>query len=197
MPNQLDWTLATRFPESYWEDGWALSHYSKAGQKTSLGQLIHTAKYNQYITTNLEERISAANEILDAVKEFIRIKYPINQRPFNAVICPPSNLEKIFDLTHYLASNLTAGGIEDISDCLRKTRGLPSMKSLSGKQRSIELAGAYEFIQPQNTQDISGILILDDVLDTGATSREIASVLRTTLPAIPRYYLSVTYLLAQ
>jgi predicted amidophosphoribosyltransferase len=197
MHSELDWTLVTRFPESYWNDGWALSHYSKAGTRTALGNLVHTVKYNQHIKTNIEERNKAADEILSAVKEFIKVKYPLSQRPFNSVVCPPSNIDKIFDLTKYVSSNLGAGGIEDLSSCIRKTRDLPSMKNLNGKQRSIELAGAYEFVPPANVEHICGVLIVDDVLDTGATSREICSLLNTALPKVPRYYLSVTYLMAQ
>lgn len=197
MTSFLDKKLVQRFPERYWKEGWALSHYSKDGVRTELGQLIYRAKYQTHIEGNLSERQDAGNHILDTVKDFIRQKYPYSSRPFDAAVRPPSNLNKIFDLTGYIASNLSEGGIRDWSEQIIKTRDLSNMKSLVAKQRQVELDGAYEFKISDHTRYTNGILIVDDVLDTGSTSREICKVLDRVFPGVPRYFIAVTYLLDQ
>jgi len=197
MTSYLDWELVANFKENYWSNGWALGPYSVKGQRSQLGKLVYAVKYGQETTDDFGARSKAAQDILDTVKQFIKIKYPVNGRPFDVAICPPSNLEKKFDLTHYITSHLTAGGIRDCSDSIRKTRALVPMKNLTPKQRAIELAGAYEFVKSDKTRLLKGILIVDDVLDTGATSREICKVLEEALPGIPKYYLAVTYILDQ
>ena len=157
--------------------------------------MIYKAKYQVHIQDNLSERQEAGKHILDTVKDFIRQKYPYSVRPFDAAVRPPSNLEKIFDLTGYIVSNLVGGGIRDWSEQIVKTRDLPNMKSLQSKQRQVELDGAYEFKKSDQTKSSKGILIVDDVLDTGSTSREICKVLDRVFPGVPRYFLAVTYLL--
>lgn len=197
MTSYLDPNLITHFPENYWTDGWALSFYSKAGVKSKLGDLVNMVKYNQYVENDYEVRLSAGNDILDTIKEFIASKYPRGSRPFDAAICPPSNLNRAFDLTHHIASHLESGGIHNWSKRLLKTREVTTMKQLSAHERRLALDGAYRFNPVDVPEHSKGILIVDDVLDTGATSREICKVLETVFPGIPKYYVAVTYIMDQ
>ena len=40
-----------------------------------------------------------------------------------------------------------------------------------------------------------GILIIDDVLETGSTAKELCRALNVAWPGIPRYYVALTYLM--
>jgi predicted amidophosphoribosyltransferase len=40
-----------------------------------------------------------------------------------------------------------------------------------------------------------GILIIDDVLETGSTAKELCRALEVAWPKVPRYYVALTYLM--
>jgi adenine/guanine phosphoribosyltransferase-like PRPP-binding protein len=40
-----------------------------------------------------------------------------------------------------------------------------------------------------------GILIIDDVLETGSTAKELCRAVNDAWPGVPRYYVALTYLM--
>lgn len=87
--------------------------------------------------------------------------------------------ERGFDQTELLAKAVAANlGLEAVG-LLRKIRHNPPQSGISGlPQRKANVLGAYEALSPQQ---IAGkrILLLDDVITTGATVSECARVLLT------------------
>jgi len=193
MESKLDLTKVKRFIEAGWIEGWGLSYYQNSRGKSELGQLVYDTKYDFYGKT-VEQREQTAEKLRTFVKDFIHITYPPEERPFNAVITPPSNLVKPFELTKYIASRLTAGGMQDLSSFVSKTRDIPMIKKLPASERKKALDGAFEMIGLQHAYQVKGILILDDILDTGATAHEMCNMLEKRFPGVPRYYLALTYL---
>ena len=87
--------------------------------------------------------------------------------------------ERGFDQTELLAKAVAANLGLEATPLLRKIRHNPAQSGMSGfSQRKANVLGAYEAIDPQQ---IAGkkILLLDDVITTGATVSECARVLLT------------------
>lgn len=193
MPKETNFDLVKRFLEEGWIEGWGLSYYQNTKGKSELGQLVYDCKY-QFGNKTLEERIITAELLREVVKDFIHKQYPVHVRPFNAIITPPGNLKKPFDLTKYIAGKLQSGNIHDYSPFIFKKKELPSMKTLSIRQRKEILKDAFEIKGTPSNFKIKGFLVFDDILDSGATAHAICDTLERYFPGVPRYYLAITYL---
>ena len=193
MSGEVDFKRVKSFLETGWIEGWGLSYYQNSHGKSRLGRLVYEAKYG-FGRYSLEERSQTAEELRSVVKDFIHKQYPSATRPFNTVITPPGNLEKPFDLTKYIAERLISGGIRDFSGLMYKKREIPSMKHLNVHERKAMLKGAFGLREAPTDWNVKGFLILDDILDTGATAHEVCDTLENYFPGIPRYYLAITYL---
>ena len=70
-------------------------------------------------------------------------------------------------------------GIEVVPDLLMRKRATPTQRGLSAGERRRNVAGAFA-LRPVHTQRAQGarVLLIDDVLTTGATVEEAARVLR-------------------
>ncbi len=66
---------------------------------------------------------------------------------------------------------------------LLKTKVVTRMKSLPRAEREHALNGAYKFLLPDH--EVTGVLILDDILTTGTTLKSIAKAIRDVLPSLP------------
>jgi hypothetical protein len=193
MTLEVDMSLVKKFLEENWVEGWGLSYYKNQDGYSKLGLMVYNTKYN-FHGRSLEERELTAEHLRAVVKDFIAQKYPLDTRPFDTVITPPGNLEKPFDLTKFIAARLTSGGIRDISSYVAKTRSIPVMKNLPVRERRAAIKDAFELMGLPKEWRPKGFLILDDILDTGATAGEICNLLEKKFPGVPRYYLAITYL---
>jgi hypothetical protein len=193
MSDGVDMSMVKKFLEEDWTEGWALSYYKNMNGYSKLGLMVYNTKYD-FHGKSVSEREQTAEHLRAMVKDFISKKYPINERPFDTVITPPGNLEKPFDLTKYIAARLTSGGIRDISTYVAKTRPIPVMKNLPARERRQAIKDAFELIGLPEGWRPKGVLIFDDILDTGATAGELCNLLEKSFPGVPRYYLSITYL---
>lgn len=181
------------FREKYWLDGWALDAYTNMNGKTTFGELIHTIKYRLQ-----DEPVLAAEKaepLLNELKKFLIKMYPSQFRPFDCIIYPPSNTQRSFQLTAYLADKLASTAIANRSNEIIKIKQHSTVKAISVKERGATLRNTMK-VEPDTFKLLpKGILIIDDVLDTGSTAKELCRALEAAWPGVPRYYVALTYLM--
>ena len=185
------------YSEPSFKEGWAITHYSINGNFSEIANRIYVCKYNKG-GYSIQDRKTAGDKILRITKEFISMKWPREDRPFDAVVTPPQNLEKEFNLTTHIAENLKAGKINNLSSFLKKSREIKPLKNISLEvERVKEIDNGLRFEYPPMLGIPQGILVLDDILGTGTTAREVSRAIRENLPDIPQYYLALTYIKGQ
>jgi predicted amidophosphoribosyltransferase len=181
------------FAEKYWLDGWALDAYTNKNGKTAFGELIHTIKYRLQ-----NEPVLAAKKaelLLTELKKFLIKMYPSRFRPFDCIIYPPSNTQRSFHLTEYLANNLANTTLTNRSSEIIKIKRHSTVKAISVKERNTILLNTMK-VEPDTLKSKpKGILIIDDVLETGSTAKELCRALDVVWPGVPRYYVALTYLM--
>jgi predicted amidophosphoribosyltransferase len=181
------------FAEKYWLDGWALDAYTNKNGKTAFGELIHTIKYRLQ-----NEPVLAAKKaelLLTELKKFLIKMYPSRFRPFDCIIYPPSNTQRSFHLTEYLANNLANTTLTNRSSEIIKIKRHSTVKAISVKERDTILLNTMK-VEPDTLKSKpKGILIIDDVLETGSTAKELCRALDVVWPGVPRYYVALTYLM--
>jgi hypothetical protein len=187
---------ARQIDDPFWQQGWAISHYSLNGVSTPISNQIYVCKYYAGGYT-MADRVGAGEKLLRLTKLFISTYWPTETRPFDAVVVPPQNFDKEFNLTTYIAARLTSGGIWDYSNCLSKTREINSMKNVALERRSSEMDKALKFEIGEEIRRPKGILVFDDILGTGSTAKEVSRAIKAALPQMPLYYLSLTYIKGQ
>lgn len=82
-----------------------------------------------------------------------------------------------FDQAALLAQNVAARIGVPYLTCLRKVTATQPQKELSALQRSGNLLGVFDILCPEKVED-STILLVDDVITTGATLDECAKMLK-------------------
>ncbi len=185
------------YPEPSFKEGWAITHYSIDGNFSEIANRIYVCKYNKG-GYSIHDRNAAGEKLLKITKEFISLKWPRPDRPFDAVVTPPQNMEKEFNLTTYIAENLKAGKIDNLSGFLKKKREIKPLKNISLElERVKEIDKGLKFEYPPMLGIPQGILVLDDILGTGTTAREVSRAIRENLPDVPQYYLALTYIKGQ
>jgi hypothetical protein len=181
------------FKESYWVDGWALDAYTNREGKTVNGALINSVKYH------LAEYPLAAEEkakvLLETLKDFLVKVYPNTSRPFDCLICPPSNTQRKFQLMEYIGDELSNAKILNRSNELIKVSIHPTVKAMSGKERFDRLPHTMKLTPSEDLPRPKGILIIDDVLGTGNTAKETCRALDAAWPGVPKFFVALTYLM--
>lgn len=181
------------FEEKHWTHGWALDAYTNNLGKTPNGELINAIKYR--LQNQPEIAAEKAELLLSDLKKFLVRIYPINYRPFDCILHPPSNTERSFQLMEYLANRLASQAIPNRSNEIIKIKPHSTVKSVLGKERSAILTNTMKIEQDLTKSKPKGILIIDDVLETGSTAKELCRALNVAWPGIPRYYVALTYLM--
>jgi predicted amidophosphoribosyltransferase len=181
------------FEENHWVHGWALDAYTNRLGKTPYGELINAIKYR--LQNDPELAVEKAELLLSDLKKFLVNLYPIQYRPFDCILYPPSNTERNFQLMEYLANKLASETVPNRSSEIIKIKRHSTVKSVSGKERTATLINSMKLVPDLSKAKPKGILIIDDVLETGSTAKELCRAVNDAWPGVPRYYVALTYLM--
>ena len=188
------WELPNRGYE--WNEGITLGPY-KIGENrtaTALGQKIRDYKY-----WNLkgEKLGSLAQDLTQRALKALQERF--EDPPFSYLVAvPPHDLEKP-SLPRYVCRGIAAeypDRFTDMSHAIETLRELDSVKGVSRGARADYLKGAWGInpkVFPKPARG-SGVLIVDDVYDTGSTMREMSRTLRREFGKdVPQYVLTLSH----
>jgi predicted amidophosphoribosyltransferase len=191
-------------------EGWALGKYSGKLEERSTkthteygylkyGKLIHDYKYKSFkgIESSGESmRKSIMLEINASVDYFLNGYFPVDRRDFNTVVAVPSSRGSKSTIQSEICRYLVQKGFYEAIDTVHvKDKGQVATKNIPGLQERLKSVGArYELGKANNLQNAKGLLLIDDIYETGATLRTTVEILNEVVPAIPKYFLTVAYI---
>ena len=182
------WHLPNRGYE--WDEGYSLGPYTQGEhhERTWLGERINRYKYWDL---NKAERVQIGEEVST---RFLRVLWEVfgERRPFGVCLAIPGNRggpSLPHDMCHVLAHRYD--WIVDASNAVIKNRELGTVKPVSKKDRAAHLSQAWSIEQTLLPLSVArrGILVIDDVYDTGATLREMSRTLRRAFQREPQQYM--------
>jgi ComF family protein len=142
--------------------------YTCGGYDGAMRDLIHLYKYRQMrpLTAHFGQMLARAfprDQLFDAI-----VPVPMHWRKFFA---------RGFDQTRLLAAEVSRRTGIPVRRALRKTRHTPAQAGLSRARRRTNVARAFQVPRPEALRGLH-ILLLDDVLTTGATVNAAAAALK-------------------
>jgi predicted amidophosphoribosyltransferase len=188
------WELPNRGYE--WDAGITLGPYKIGDDRTitTLGQKIRDYKYWNLEAEELETLAQDLTQrALKALQE--RFENP----PFSYLVAVPPHDTSRPSLPRYVCRGIAAkyrDRFADMSHAIRTIHKLDSVKGVSKSSRADYLKGAWGvnpkvFPKPGGG---SGVLIVDDVYDTGSTMREMSRTLRQEFGKdVPQYVLTLSH----
>jgi len=191
-------------------EGWALGKYSGKMEERSTkthteygylkyGKLIHDYKYESFKgieTLGESMRKSIMLEINASVDYFLNGYFPVDRRDFNTVVAVPSSRGSMSTIQGEICRYLVQKGFHEAIDTVHvKDKGQVATKNIPGLQERLKSVGArYELGRATDLQNAKGLLLIDDIYETGATLRTTVEILNEVVPAIPKYFLTVAYI---
>ena len=191
-------------------EGWALGKYSgKLEEKSTnshteygylkYGKLVHDYKYQSFKEDDIlgrSMRNSIMLEINKSVDYFLDGYFPVNRRDFNTVVAVPSSRGSTSTIQSEICRHLVQEGFHEAIGTIHvKDKGRVATKNIPGLQERLKSVGArYELGSPNDLQNATGLLLIDDIYETGATLRATVQILNKVVPNIPKYFLTVTYI---
>lgn len=160
---------------------------------TDLGEAVH--KYKYYKTLKWQERENLLTYCVEQVEKALKSSFG-ETLPFNYLVSVPPNRSDSHSLPPSIVTKLaeqSGGTLVDVSSLLVKRKTIPVLKNLDSTEKAKVLSDAY-FFDSKLPDPKRGILILDDIVDSGATLRFIARAINASYPNVPRYVLSLTAL---
>jgi predicted amidophosphoribosyltransferase len=201
-PLKLEWMTSSY---AKYIECWALGKYTlkhsditkykiknKIPGRLKYGQLIHDYKY---IDSN-ESKDKSIIEILKSVKYFLTGYFPKNFIAFNATLPIPPTSPKSRTIPFEISKELSRYGLKNCKDFISVTnKVIKSSKDLKTKPEKIaNLQGKFVIGDADILNGVTGILVIDDVYEQGATAEVILELINDIAPNMPKYFLSVAYL---
>ena len=191
-------------------EGWALGKYSgKLIDKSSnshtqygylkYGKLVHDYKYGSYKMEGADGknlRTEIVVELTKSVDYFLNGYFPAALRCFDTVIPIPSSRGSLFTIQDEICSHLSKKGFRLARNTVHvKSKGRIATKNIPGLQDRLKSVGArYELGKPGTLQKAKGLLLIDDIYETGATLRTTVEILNKVVPTIPKFFLTICYI---
>ena len=201
-PLKLEWITSSY---AKYIECWALGKYTlkdsdiakykiknKIPGRLKYGQLIYDYKY---IDSN-ESKDKSIIEILKSVKFFITGYFPGNFVAFNAILPIPPTSPKSRTIPFEISKELSRNGLKNCKDFISVTnKAIKPSKDLKTKPEKIaNLQGKFVIGDAGILNGVTGILVIDDVYEQGATAEVILELINDIAPNMPKYFLSVAYL---
>lgn len=178
----------------YWVEGWALSKYSVGPtEKTRIGKLVHDIKYQISYYTD-ESRRADADEIKNDIIGMIKWLYDPKDLPFDRCVSPISHVQKPLDLAKHICLGISGRSVTYLADSVREKSVLGSMKSIPKQERCAKTIGNYIFACQERLKPQKGVLIVDDVYDTGCTIKGISKAISISYPNLPIFVMTAAYI---
>lgn len=160
---------------------------------TKLGQAIHDYKYGRllHLESNLLLELLAENLHKSIVRTW-------SKSYFSVCVSVPSNRDSGRDLARDVATKLASSleGLKYVPDILFKTQNVRPVKSIPRAQRFDYVRGVFGADANQIAPN-EKLLIIDDILDSGATLTEVDLVLGGSLTSLGNstkpVYVSLAY----
>lgn len=200
-PLKLEWLASTH---KQYVECWALGKYTLKNHdiiKNKSTSKPHRLKYGQLIydykwldSDSIKDK--SIPEIFRSVKYFIDGYFPKHMREFNATLPIPPTSVKARTIPFEISKKLEKYGLKNCRELLKVSNKkiLPS-KNLKTKPEKINnLEGKFLIGDSSYLDGVTGILVIDDVYEQGATAEVILNVINTVAPNLPKYFLSIAYL---
>ena len=185
-------SLETR---NLWVEGWALSKYSaEPYKKTRIGGLIKKIKYYKSLDYTIKERNADAKIVSDEIIKMIKWLYDQADLPFDLCVCPPSHEVKPLDLPDFICKAISGGSVKYGAKTLIEKLPLRTIKAGPKEDRSKKLVDNFVFDCPEALYPSRGVLIIDDVFDTGSTVTGVCRAISAQFPNIPRFVVTAAYI---
>jgi hypothetical protein len=153
--------------------GFALGEYSisesEKRKRTIVGYLLHKFKY--------EQDHHAGELLADLASDFIESRIPLKSTDLILTV-PPSFRSRLFDPVSFLAQRIQERTkIQWEKDVFIRTRLTKSQKDIRGiEAKQLNVLNTYKIAKPLKL-DGKKILLVDDVIASGATLDEISFIL--------------------
>jgi len=185
-----------------WVRGYSLSLYSRSydsvsGKQdyTELGKLVYEYKWFKGLSESRRNAIVAF--CADEISKTLKLDSETKEFNFNSCIGVIPNGTSGHSLPQDLAAYLSQkyAWLRNDSKCMFKTRDLPQMKNLADYDlRKESLSNAYVVDSNYDLSEVYGVLIIDDIYESGSTLREFCRTLKRSNPEIPKFVISLTHL---
>ena len=180
---------------SFWIEGWALSKYSSEPyKKTQIGGLIKKVKYGKSPQYTFAQRASDAKIISDEIIKMIKWLFDPSDLPFDLCVCPPSHEVKPLDLPDFICKAISGGSIKYAEKTIIEKIPLTTIKAGPKADRGKKLVDNFVFDCPKALYPSKGVLIIDDVFDTGSTVTGVSRAVSAQFSNIPRYVITAAYI---
>jgi hypothetical protein len=172
----------------------SLSVYTlPGGERSYFGGLVNRYKYS-FRTLSETERRQIEEQMTIAVSIFVKNELsPIGA--FDACISPPSNNSHGINLPMRVCELLSERHrwLADINQVISRTRQIEPVKFKTEDSKRAELKNLYQIDYVAGHIPQTGILVIDDVFTSGATSDEIFDSLENAYPSIPKFLVTFTH----